>query len=198
MVSFQQIEAELKAQVEAPGEVKFRVVQVSDVMGAWLEGIGFEINPEEPVEQIVDRTGFTKWNWQIRAQEPGEQTLFLKLSAVVTIDGKDRQQIEVLKEKILVQVAPKSWLDRIVEFIDEPINSMITLGTFIAMVAGAYGWLRKRRKKKAVNGKPKGEAQKPEEPKESEEKPDKVESDKPKGKKPKRPKAKKPTGPKSR
>lgn len=89
-----------------PGELK-----VSEIMVATLTGIGFKIDPLAPIEHPMSESKPTSWEWQIQALKAGKQPLTLKLEAVVSINGKERNyQIETFSTEIIVSVTTKDWI----------------------------------------------------------------------------------------
>ena len=74
--------AELVPLLENAGKAEGQRVQVADRMEARLTGSGFEIIANTPETQLVSTTQATRWRWQVKAKDLGNQKLYLSLNAL--------------------------------------------------------------------------------------------------------------------
>jgi hypothetical protein len=95
----------LQGQVEAPGPVEGAEVKVSSTVKASLTGSGFLIEPIAEEIQPVSGAENTEWQWEIIPKRTGVQRLRLTLSALITVEGTERQRfIETFSRDIEVRV----------------------------------------------------------------------------------------------
>jgi hypothetical protein len=95
----------LQDQIEAPGPVEGAEVKVSSTVKASLTGSGFLIEPIAEEVQPVSGSENTEWQWEIIPKKTGVQRLRLTLSALISVEGTERQRfIETFSRDIEVQV----------------------------------------------------------------------------------------------
>lgn len=82
----------LKAQLAGADEASVQTavdIKVSPRMEATLTGPGFSVEALTPPEQVVSRSGVTRWSWSVTPTTPGSQFLHLSLSARIEVEGRD-------------------------------------------------------------------------------------------------------------
>lgn len=62
----------------------------------------FEIRPINEQEQIIDKTDFTQWLFYVKARNAGKFPLFLKVTVIELVYGKERKKEIVLEETVHV------------------------------------------------------------------------------------------------
>lgn len=72
---------------EAGGKEGARI-RISSQMQAHLAGSGFRIEPITPEAQRISGTEVTEWKWEVKPTEEGNQTLYLTLSALLSVEGE--------------------------------------------------------------------------------------------------------------
>jgi hypothetical protein len=99
-----QLREALAAGLRGHGTPQFEAVPTSSMMGVELKGTSFEITPFSPVEQLV--TPKARWEFDVRANRAGQQTLTLCISMRVNSPAatKGRIAIPVLERDIKIHV----------------------------------------------------------------------------------------------
>ena len=97
---------ELRQRIGGTDPIEVEQLQVAPLMEAELRGGGgFEVTPVTPTRQPVSRAAPTEWRWNVRATEPGPQTLYLTLNAILTVDGERfSRSVNVLNRTIEVEI----------------------------------------------------------------------------------------------
>ena len=85
-----ELEAELAAELGEEDAIEGASIRASDAMQAQLSGVGFAIEPITNAVQVVAGEGVTRWTWEVKATEVGKQRLYLTLSAILDVNGKER------------------------------------------------------------------------------------------------------------
>lgn len=97
--------AQLIPLLENAGKAEGQRIQVSDRMEARLTGNSFEIVANTPETQLVSTAQATKWQWQVKANNLGDQKLYLSLNALLSVNGKDTtKSVRTFQRVISVQV----------------------------------------------------------------------------------------------
>jgi hypothetical protein len=103
-------------------DISIEKLEIGPLMEAQLKGSAFEISTLTPVRQPVSGTASTTWEWNIRPNQTGTQTLHLTIDAIVTIAGER--------------------LPRSVSVFNRNIDVDVTAGQRIGMfIAGNWQWL---------------------------------------------------------
>lgn len=84
-------------------------IKISELMKVRLSGSGHDFNiiklNEE--EQIIDKTGFTEWAWDVTPKKSGKKTLHLHVTLRIRLPfGEERKDHPVLDKEIVVKVNP--------------------------------------------------------------------------------------------
>jgi hypothetical protein len=138
VLSLEQSIEELKASIQALGTKEGARISVSDRMQASLSGLAFDIVAITPDEQAIASKGITSWQWEVVPKKEGSQRLYLSLTALFDVNGKDtKRSIKTFEKVIEVEVTP---FQRARLFISG--NWQWLWATFIAPVGF---WLWKRR-----------------------------------------------------
>jgi hypothetical protein len=97
---------DLQTQLRNQTESQFEDLQISDQMEAWLTGGAFEIRPLTPNVQPVGSDQPTRWEWEIKALEQGKGSLYLTISAHLTLRDEDMPKVvKTLDKEIEVEVS---------------------------------------------------------------------------------------------
>ncbi|MEM1296914.1 MAG: hypothetical protein AAGH89_16230 [Verrucomicrobiota bacterium] len=102
---------ELKSELGKEFPTDGAAIQAAPVMEASLTGAGFEISPAGAQRQVLRQASNTNWIWSVIPRESGQQTLRLRLSAMISIQGMAAPlevksfEREIPVEVSLVQVA---------------------------------------------------------------------------------------------
>ena len=96
---------ELKDKIHEAGEREGAKIRVADKMSAVLMSSGFEIIKLTPETQAISFEEITDWKWEITPIKPGEQTLYLTISAILFVNGeRTPRKIESYRKKIYIKV----------------------------------------------------------------------------------------------
>lgn len=118
------------------------VARISNRMEATLTGLGFAIKSQTPEEQAVSGLVPTRWSWEVKPVEKGEQYLNLSLLAIIEVDGEETQfVVKSFERKIPIHVTTGQILE---DFVSE--NWKWAWG---ALLIPLVGYLLKRRKGKS-------------------------------------------------
>ncbi|MFJ7792370.1 hypothetical protein [Pseudomonas sp. NPDC096950] len=131
----------LESIVSAPGEKEHATVKVSKLMEAKLIGENYSIKSITPEQQIVANQGITEWKWSVHPTSEGRQTLYLTLTAILSVDGSTLQKsIRTFEKEIVVEVTATQRIKYFVE------NNWQWL--WAAILIPLIGWLIKAMKTK--------------------------------------------------
>jgi hypothetical protein len=105
LLSTREPRSTLEGRIEAPGPVEGAQVKVSSTVKASLTGSGFLIEPIAEEVQPVSGFADTEWQWEIIPKRTGIQSLRLTLSALISVEGIERERfIETFSRDIEVRV----------------------------------------------------------------------------------------------
>ena len=111
-------------------------------MEADLTSESFKITPITPMRQAVRTSGNTEWQWSIKPTEAGKQHLFLRLNAIIKVDGDPTAvAVQTFSEEIVIEVPLKQRLSQFAA------TNWQWLCTALFIPIG--GWLWKRKKEVA-------------------------------------------------
>jgi hypothetical protein len=134
---------ELKQLIVSPGEKLTAPVMMSNRMEAHLRGAGFEITAIEPELQAISMNDVTKWEWEVKPKETGQQALHLTVSVLLNVDGQQAPKVlKTFDTNIDVKVR---WTEQVTSFADANWKWLWT--TILVPLAG-WGWHRYRMKKR--------------------------------------------------
>ncbi|KJJ83236.1 ornithine cyclodeaminase [Candidatus Omnitrophus magneticus] len=98
---------ELKKEIELEGDKDGDKVLISNRMSASLTGTNFKITAITPELQAVTGSGNTEWKWEITPLKSGGQFLYLTLTALFFVEGKETPRtIRTFDKWIKVEVSP--------------------------------------------------------------------------------------------
>ena len=80
---------ELQSSLKSSEETESARIRISNRMEANLSGTGFRIEAIVPQEQAVSRGETTQWKWEVTPTKDGGQTLYLTLSTIINVSGKE-------------------------------------------------------------------------------------------------------------
>ena len=98
--------ATLKRELAITEDTEIKSIKVSQLMEVELfdpltEG-NFQIRAINEQEQLLDKTDFTQWIFYVKAKKVGKFPLFLKVTVIELIYGKERKKEIVLEETVHV------------------------------------------------------------------------------------------------
>jgi hypothetical protein len=79
---------QLKEQITALGRREGARIVATDLMEAHLVGSGFKIEAITPTVQPASGAGATEWKWEVEPTKAGTRRLYLTLSALLELEGK--------------------------------------------------------------------------------------------------------------
>jgi hypothetical protein len=125
------LDEELQRGLKGPGTPQFEDLDVSPFMGVKLRGDGFAINDLSEAEQLVDKDGYTTWEFDVRPVRWGTLTLQLCVSLRIPMPGRpdERQSVPVLERSVVVQVGTPT---RAVQFAARNWQWALAILTFVA------------------------------------------------------------------
>lgn len=133
---------QLKKAIRETGKLEFHQVQYADRMEADLTSESFKITPITPMRQAVRTSGNTEWQWSIKPTESGKQHLFLRLNAIIKVDGDPTAvAVQTFSEEIVIEVPLRQRLSQFAA------TNWQWLCTALFIPIG--GWLWKRKKEVA-------------------------------------------------
>ncbi|RKZ02337.1 MAG: hypothetical protein DRQ10_00165 [Candidatus Hydrothermota bacterium] len=98
---------DLTRDLKGSGVPQVETVKVSALMKVRLLGDAFEIIPLNEEEQIVTRSGFTQWAWDVTPLQPGRHELHLVVSVKLRIAGVEKlRDYPVIDRTVYVEVNP--------------------------------------------------------------------------------------------
>ncbi|MFQ6186343.1 hypothetical protein ACLMJV_31135 [Sinorhizobium meliloti] len=140
-----------KLDAELPGDVKTLLnIPTAKLMQAELYGSDFEVYPKGPIQRTVLPTQITRWSWNVRPIQYGEDRLLTMELVALQKEGPDilpPTDPVVVRVKIPVDIEP--W-DRVVEAatsISLVHGAVAAVGTTFVVVM-AWLWARVRGGKK--------------------------------------------------
>ncbi|MCP4368186.1 MAG: PEGA domain-containing protein [Deltaproteobacteria bacterium] len=126
---------------EKTGKIHEASIKATKKMESHLTGFGFTIKPITEIAQLVREDSSTRWEWIVKADEPGTQTLYLTVNAFINYAGEQTTQtIQTFRREILIFVEPTTafwnWLDRHIAWVATSICAMVTLflGYYLAVL----------------------------------------------------------------
>jgi hypothetical protein len=133
---------DLKRLMAARGEKLSAPVKMNSRMEAHLLGSGFEITAIDAELQAISMNEVTRWAWEVKSKEPGQQALHLTVSVVLDVDGQQRPRcLETFSTNIDVKVP---WKEQVASFAGQ---NWKWLWTMLLVPLAGWGW-RKHRKRK--------------------------------------------------
>jgi hypothetical protein len=119
-------------------------------MSAELSGPAFTITQLSERDQPIGKQGFAPWEWDVTSRQAGRQTLQLRVSMRIPVEGRpdERRSIPVLERTISVQVDAGYSLR---EFWSKNWQWLLTF--FATVLLGGTGLLwRRSRKEETAHG----------------------------------------------
>lgn len=109
----------LANQLTVTGPKTTATINVSKVVRANLVAPDFKVTNVTPEEQVIAENNNTEWEWLLKPTSPGKHEVTLTVTAIITIDGKEKPYhlkkfekvltIEVTKEQILEDWFSENW-----------------------------------------------------------------------------------------
>ena len=104
----------LRKELAISEEATIKAIRVSQLMEVELldplTADNFQIRAINEPEQIIDKQGFTQWLFYVKAKKEGRFPLFLKVTVIELVYGKERKKEIVLEETVHVVAALKEPL----------------------------------------------------------------------------------------
>ena len=147
VLSLTEAPATLAQEVHAPGTREVHPVKVSSRMEARLTSPGFTILAIGPEAQAISATEPTRWRWNVRAVEEGDQQLHLTLTALIEVNGSTTPRaLNTFDHTIRVRVTMK---ERVAGFVG---NNWQWLWSVIVVPGALWAAGRWRKFKKPEGG----------------------------------------------
>ena len=142
--SVSELKREMDEEFQGNAVLEGHKIKIADTMVAHLTGSDFEItkiNGSE--EQSVSRRK-TEWDWEVKAKKSGKCLLNLSVDALVSVDGKEKENhhIRTFSEEIDVAVAPVSWNTSVSNFVGKNWQWLWSV-----VVVPLAGWIWHRQRK---------------------------------------------------
>jgi hypothetical protein len=114
-------------------------VRLTSTMQARVSGIGFEVDPKEPVDQLVSVSEPTDWSWQVTAKNAGRLSLDFELLGFVDTGGDKPKQRTFFsyRQPVDVEVSPKAFVTSNWQWLASTL--------VIPLALAAWGAFKKRR-----------------------------------------------------
>ena len=101
------INANLSASLKGRGIPESEELKISELMKVRLSGSDFNIVSLNEEEQIIGKTGFTEWAWDVKPWKSGKKILHLHVTLRIRLPfGEERKDYPVLDREIVVKVNP--------------------------------------------------------------------------------------------
>jgi hypothetical protein len=139
------VTTDLEQGVKGKGKPVEEQIKVGSLMTVKLHGDNFEIKPITNEEQVVTKTGFTEWSWDVLPLKSGKQNLSLVVSVRLKIPnfGEEKKDYPVFDKQINVKV---NFLYTAMLFLKN--NWQFFAGPLFTGIVGFYlkGWLEAKKK----------------------------------------------------
>lgn len=113
-------------------------IEIYPVMQADLYGVGFDITSEENSLKVITSDRPAEWTWSIKPKQSGSQSLVIRITVPVKVDGSDQNLDHLLKNisaNIEVRKTVSDWTNELIP---------IVTPTLLAALLGAFGFYFKR------------------------------------------------------
>lgn len=101
------IHKDLLVSLKGRGVPQSEQLKISELMKVRLSGNDFNIISLNEEEQIIEKTGFTEWAWDITPKDSGKKVLHLHVTLRIRLPfGEERKDHPVLDREIVVKVNP--------------------------------------------------------------------------------------------
>jgi parallel beta-helix repeat protein len=139
---------DLIAGLSSQGEVKVESIPVSTFMKVRLTGPKFDISPITDERQLVAKSGYREWLWDVTPTEPGMHDLTLSAFAEIILPGQQPMTVDsrVFCSHIQVMAKEVPVADKTEGFIEK--NWQFIVGTLI-MGSGLLKWILSKIKAKS-------------------------------------------------
>ncbi|UZJ39991.1 hypothetical protein OO185_02500 [Prosthecochloris sp. SCSIO W1102] len=128
--------------IDEDGEIESSRIKVSPITEARLTGANFSIEAVTPEQQIISSREVTEWKWVITPKKEGKNSLHLTLTAIITVNGEEKQRaIRTFEKTIFVNVTPGQ---KIADFVNN--NGQWLWAVFVAPLLPLV-WNRLKNKK---------------------------------------------------
>lgn len=109
-------EEHLVSMLEEKGKKFSAGVPVSKIVMVELKSDGFVVEKISPIKQPLSSTEPTEWLWNLKPKVTGMHTVFLAITAIVTVDGeKETRLLETFQKEVIVEVAALQLTERWLE-----------------------------------------------------------------------------------
>ncbi len=109
----------LANQLTVTGPKTTATINVSKVVRANLVAPDFKVTNVTPEEQVIAENNNTEWEWLLKPTSPGKHEVTLTVTAIITVDGKEKPHhlkkfekvltIEVTKQQVLEDWWSENW-----------------------------------------------------------------------------------------
>ncbi|MDD1759265.1 MAG: right-handed parallel beta-helix repeat-containing protein, partial [Methanothrix sp.] len=157
-ISINETMQDLIAGLSSQGEVKVECLPVSTFMKVRLTGPKFEISPITDERQLVAKSGYREWLWDVTPIEPGRHDLTLSAFAEIILPGQQPMTIDsrVFSSHIQVMAKEEPVAEKTEGFIKK--NWQFIVGTLI-MGSGLLKWILGKIKAKSGKARKREEKQ---------------------------------------
>ena len=101
------LQENILASLKGRGIPQSEQLKISELMKVRLSGDDFNIIALNEEEQIIARTGFTEWAWDVTPKKSGKKILHLHVTLRIRLPfGEERKDHPVLDREIVVEVNP--------------------------------------------------------------------------------------------
>jgi parallel beta-helix repeat protein len=139
-ISINETVQDLIAGLSSQGEVKVESIPVSTFMKVRLTGPKFDISPITDERQLVAKSGYREWLWDVTPIEPGKHDLTLSALAEIILPGQQPMTVDsrVFSSHIQVMAKEEPVTEKTEGFIKK--NWQFIVGTLI-MGSGLLKWI---------------------------------------------------------
>ncbi|HQN31386.1 MAG TPA: hypothetical protein PKX20_09695, partial [Methanothrix soehngenii] len=139
-ISINETVQDLIAGLSSQGEVKVESIPVSTFMKVRLTGPKFDISTITDERQLVAKSGYREWLWDVTPIEPGRHDLTLSALAEIILPGQQPMTVDsrVFSSHIQVMAKEEPVTEKTEGFIKK--NWQFIVGTLI-MGSGLLKWI---------------------------------------------------------
>ena len=139
-ISINETVQDLIAGLSSQGEVKVESIPVSTFMKVRLTGPKFDISPITDERQLVAKSGYREWLWDVTPMEPGKHDLTLSAFAEIILPGQEPMTVDsrVFCSHIQVMAKEEPVAEKTEGFVKK--NWQFIVGTLI-MGSGLLKWI---------------------------------------------------------
>lgn len=131
--------ADIEKNITVKGAKTGQTIKISKVIIASISAPNFDVTQVTPEEQVISSDSPTEWLWSLKPKTTGEHSVNVTITAIVSVDGKERKHhIKTFDKTVTVVVKPQqvatSWAE----------DNWEWLFSTLVIPIGAWAWNKKQ------------------------------------------------------